>query len=634
MQVLVVEDDEGLNKLVQKSLRKEGFNCRGVLTGADAIDIVKNNTNLVLLIDQRLPDMDGTELVRTLIDRGYKIPFIAMTGNGDEKIAVEMMKLGARDYLIKGLDLTNILPMIFKHLYNELHTEQKLAHAEETLRQNQGRYKALLETTKVIAYEIDLETLEFKYISPQVFDITGYPVKVWKDFEFWSNTIHPDERDYCVNFCMKKTKKGSDHEFEYRMVTADEKIIWFKNLVSLGKKEGKPFSLRGFLIDITQQKKMGLQLQQSQKMESIGTLAGGIAHDFNNMLGIITGNISFALSILNKDDELYEVLSDVQESSKQAKNLTHQLLTFSIGGSPITKSSDINRLLKESAIFVTRGAKANCNFELSDDLWLSEIDEGQVNQVIGNLIINANQAMPNGGIITIRTENTEIKIKSDLPLSAGRYIKIEVEDQGVGISEKHLTNIFDPYFTTKQKGSGLGLATTYSIIARHGGYISAYSEIEKGTIFSIYLPASSMALKETVDKEETKHEGEGKILIMDDQEPILKMVGRIINRMGYDTVSATDGSKAVELYRDAYQSGNPFGLVILDLTVPGGMGGLKTIIELLKIDPKVKAVVSSGYSNDPIMANYEDYGFCGVVPKPYTKAQLSEVLNKIFSEKG
>ncbi|MDM8515526.1 ATP-binding protein [Desulfobacterales bacterium HSG16] len=379
---------------------------------------------------------------------------------------------------------------------------------------------------------------------------------------------------------------------------------------------------------------LGKRLGQAQKMEAIGTLAGGIAHDFNNMLGVITGNISYALSNLKKNDELYEVLCDVQESSNQAQSLTHQLLTFSKGGAPIKKVSDVNSLIRESAIFSTRGASSNCSFELSDDLWATEVDEGQINQVIGNLVINANQAMPNGGIITIRTENTEIEDKSGLPLSAGRYLKIVAEDQGVGISKKHLSNIFDPYFTTKQKGSGLGLATTYSIIKKHSGHITVYSEIEKGTVFNIYLPASSQVFKETPEKEEITHDGQGKILIMDDQEFILKMVGRILNRMGYETVFATDGSQAVEMYIEAQSSGNKFNLVILDLTVPGGMGGLKTIIELLKIDPDVKAVVSSGYSNDPIMANYEDYGFFGVAPKPYTKAELSKVLNKIFGKNG
>jgi CheY-like chemotaxis protein len=238
--------------------------------------------------------------------------------------------------------------------------------------------------------------------------------------------------------------------------------------------------------------------------------------------------------------------------------------------------------------------------------------------------------MPNGGIITIRTKNTEIEAKSDLPLSPGRYINIVIEDQGGGISKKYLLNIFDPYFTTKQKGSGLGLATTYSTVQRHGGHITVSSEIEKGTVFNIYLPASLKDAKEIEYKEDPKHTGNGKILIMDDQKPILKMASRMLNRMGYETEFAIDGTEAIRKYREKYQSKNPFDLVLLDLTIPGGMGGADTIIELLKIDPDVCAVVSSGYSNDPIMANYEDYGFCGVVPKPYTKEQLSEVLNKIF----
>ncbi|MCP3926885.1 MAG: PAS domain S-box protein [Desulfobacterales bacterium] len=380
-----------------------------------------------------------------------------------------------------------------------------------------------------------------------------------------------------------------------------------------------------------ERKKFQDQLQHSQKMEAIATLAGGIAHDFNNMLGVITGNTSFALSILSKKDELFEVLSDIKASSKQAQTLTHQLLIFSKGGAPIKKTVDINKLINEASVFSIRGSKSKCNFELSDDLWRSEVDEGQINQVIGNLIINANQAMPNGGIITIKTDNIEVYIESVLPLSSGSFIRIVVEDQGIGIHKKHLSKIFEPYFSTKQKGSGLGLATTYSIIKRHGGHINVHSEIEKGTYFSVYLPASSKCTKPVEDKGDPIHAGNGKILIMDDQESILKMVGRMLNHMGYETIFATDGTQAVELFRDHYKTKNHLELVILDLTIPGGMGGLKTIIELLKIDPNVKAVVSSGYSNDQIMANYEDYGFCGIVPKPYTKGQLAEVLNRILA---
>lgn len=368
-------------------------------------------------------------------------------------------------------------------------------------------------------------------------------------------------------------------------------------------------------------------------MEAIGTLAGGIAHDFNNMLGIITGNISYVLSRLNKDDELYEVLTDIQESSKQAQGLTNQLLTFSKGGAPVKKVADINKIIRDAAIFSIRGAASKCIFNLSEDLWPVEVDEGQINQVVNNLVINANQAMPNGGAIAICTENVTIESESGIPLPSGRYVKIVIEDQGIGIPEKHLLNIFEPYFTTKQKGSGLGLTTTYSIIKKHEGYITVYSEIEKGTVFNIYLPTSLNDFKEPKDQKEAKHKGQGKILVMDDQEPILKMVGRMLKSMGYKTAFSADGSQAIKMYKKAQTTEDAFDAVILDLTVPGGMGGLKTIIELLKIDSNVKAIASSGYSNDPIMSNYEDYGFCGIVPKPYTKSQLAEILNNIFAEK-
>ncbi|MBF0232588.1 MAG: PAS domain-containing protein [Desulfamplus sp.] len=382
-------------------------------------------------------------------------------------------------------------------------------------------------------------------------------------------------------------------------------------------------------LDITGKKRLEEQLLQSQKMKSISTLAGGIAHDFNNMLSVLIGNVSYAVSTIRKEDELFEILSDALEGAKQAQNLTHQLLTFAKGGEPIKKVCDINALLEETGKFVTSGAKSRFDFKPTADLWTAEIDSGQINQVISNLIINADQAMPNGGIITVKTENTDIQTDSGLPLAEGPYIRITVEDQGIGIQAKHISNIFDPFFTTKQKGSGLGLSTVYSIVKKHNGHITVYSEAGKGTVFNIYMPAILANATKQEEKKDVMHQGKGKVLIMDDQEAILNMVGRLLNLMGYETEFALNGIEAIEKYREAYQGQNPFDLVILDLTIPGGMGGAKTIPELLKIDSNVKAIVSSGYSNDPIMANYEAYGFCGVVPKPYTKAQLSEVLNQI-----
>ena len=371
-------------------------------------------------------------------------------------------------------------------------------------------------------------------------------------------------------------------------------------------------------------------LAQSRKMEAIGTLAGGIAHDFNNILGVITGNISYALSQIDQNEELYEVLIDVQDGAKKAQNLTQQLLTFSKGGEPIKKVINLNQVIKNSSIFMSRGIISKFKFDLAQDLWSVEADSGQFNQVISNLIINSDEAMPNGGIIIIQTENIQIESNNNFQLSAGKYVKISIQDNGIGIHEKYFTKIFEPYFTTKQNGSGLGLATVYSIIKKHGGHIDVNSQIEKGTIFNIYMPVTSKIIKKSVNIQKSKNGDKGNILIMDDQKPILKMVERMLNHMGYNTEIAFEGLKAIELYRSAYEAGKPFDLVILDLTIPGGMGGAKTVSELLKIDPKVKAIVSSGYSNDPIMANYQDYGFYGVIPKPYTKDQIEEVLNRIL----
>ncbi|MBF0452669.1 MAG: response regulator, partial [Candidatus Magnetomorum sp.] len=443
--------------------------------------------------------------------------------------------------------------------------------------------------------------------------------------------LHPDDLN-TVKKQFETLFNGKKISIEYRYKKKNGAYIdLFTNAVPLQDGKSTIMGALGVARDITQKIKYENQVKQVQKMEAVGMLAGGIAHDFNNILGVITGNISHALTSIKKDEELFDVLSDVQQGAMQAQQLTQQLLTFSIGGEPIKKEVDLNRLITESATFNTRGSKTRCEFNITHDLWTVKIDKGQMNQVFGNLIINATQAMPSGGIITLQTENIETGQDHTLPLLGKHYVKLSIADQGIGISEKNMSRIFDPFFTTKQKGSGLGLATTYSIIKKHGGHITVHSKMDKGTTFHIYLPAfSKNVIKEEISTD-VLHHGHGKILILDDQEPILKMVGRMLNRMGYEAVFATDGSLAIEIFRDACRSNKPFQLVILDLTIPGGMGGADTIKELLKIDPNIKAVVSSGYSNDPIMANYQDYGFSGVVPKPYTKNQITELLKTFFS---
>ncbi|MCP3942102.1 MAG: PAS domain S-box protein [Desulfobacteraceae bacterium] len=479
-------------------------------------------------------------------------------------------------------------------------------------------------------------------VNQRLCEMLGYTNEEFES-KTWSELTHPDDLSADIKqFNRVLAGQIETYSLDKRFIRKNKDIVFCS--LSVGCVRNHDGSVKYFvalLQDITdrilaEQKhaKLEEQLQQSQKMNAIGTLAGGIAHDFNNMLGVITGNISYALSDIEKNEEIYEALADAQEGVKQAQKLTHQLITFAKGGAPIKKMVNIKKVIEESTKFVLRGTKAQCDFIFPNDLWPVEVDLGQINQVFTNLILNANQAMPDGGTIHIQAENAKIDSENIMLLEPGQYVKIMVTDQGVGISEKHFLKIFDPYFSTKQSGKGLGLATTHSIIKKHNGYIFAESQLDKGTTFHLYLPATTEPVEQVEKTEYVSYKGEGRILIMDDQESILKISGRMLNLMGYETVFATDGAQAIKLYREAYKSEKPFNAVILDLTVPGGMGGAKTIPELLKIDPKVKAVVSSGYSNDPIMSNYEDYGFCSVVPKPYTKNQLAEVLNKIFDKKG
>jgi CheY-like chemotaxis protein len=251
--------------------------------------------------------------------------------------------------------------------------------------------------------------------------------------------------------------------------------------------------------------------------------------------------------------------------------------------------------------------------------------------VISNIIINADQAMPYGGIIRVQAENCTVQAEHALPLRAGHYVRVSIMDQGVGIPQEHLSKIFDPYFTTKPRGSGLGLATAYAILQKHDGYIAVESAVGMGTTFHLYLPASSQAVRSAPVIPEHPQEGRGKVLVMDDEQVIRELVEQMLSQIGYVVESASDGTEAMALYTKAREAGQPFDVVIMDLTIPGGMGGKDTIRQLQEIDPHIKAIVSSGYSTDPIMANFRHYGFCGVVVKPYNMTELSTVLHRVIA---
>ena len=384
--------------------------------------------------------------------------------------------------------------------------------------------------------------------------------------------------------------------------------------------------------DITEKRKMEAELVKAQKLESLGVLAGGIAHDFNNFLTAIIGNLSLAKMDSKPGDQVVAWLNAMEKASIQAKNLTQQLLTFSKGGEPIKKLVSLSELVKNSATFSLRGSNVRCKFFISEDLLPVEVDEGQIGQVINNLVLNADHAMPEGGIIEIGAENITLTADNEFSLPAGPYIRTSFLDHGVGIRPDHLAKVFDPYFTTKHKGSGLGLTVAYSIIDKHNGRMTVESGLGHGTTFTIYLPASGKPASLPVDEEKCLLIGKGKILVMDDEEFIRDVAIQMLSKIGYEVSTANDGNQTIEMYRQAQKSGEPFDIVIMDLTIPGGMGGKEAIMKLKKFDPNVKALVSSGYSNDPIMSNFRDYGFQGVVKKPYRIQEMSDALRSVITE--
>ena len=402
----------------------------------------------------------------------------------------------------------------------------------------------------------------------------------------------------------------------------------------LRNSQGEISGILGVYQDITRHKRDEAELQKMENLQSVGVLAGGIAHDFNNILLGLFGNISIAMDELSKEHPSYAPLEEAEKSMSRAVRLTKQLLTFAKGGDPVKEHVSLADMVEEVARFDLTGSSVNLVYHPAENLWSVEADRGQLQQVISNLAINARQAMPKGGRLIVSLENADFSEASISTLSRGRYVKVIVQDEGVGINPKVIDHIFDPYFTTKPTGSGLGLATVWSIINKHGGHIGVVSELGKGTVFTFYLPAA--ASLQSAEAKPQAAEGlppasPAKILMMDDEEAISRLAVRMLKPCGYTVTTAPNAQETIELYKQALETGAPFELIIMDLTIPGGRGGKDVIKDLLALDPHVRAIVSSGYAGDPVMANPAAYGFKGTVAKPYTARTLREAVSRALA---
>jgi len=417
---------------------------------------------------------------------------------------------------------------------------------------------------------------------------------------------------------------------EFMLNRKDGSTVWVEITTYPITLDGKRVVL-GIARDITEKRILEERLLRDQKLDSLGTLAGGIAHDFNNILMGIAGNIGLARHRIDGESEAYDYLSIAEKAAIRGKALTQQLLTFSSGGAPVKKTVSVANEVAKAARFALSGSSVEAEFSFQDEECKADIDTGQFNQALCNIFINAKEAMKKEGTVRVGIEEIEVKEKNNTPFLPGNYVQISIRDQGGGISEGVISKIFDPFFSTKKGNKGMGLSVAYSIIKRHNGYLLVDSDPGRGTTFYILLPVSEKSIYTTKRYVSDGQQKTGKILVMDDEEVITAVAANILKEIGYTADTAADGQEAVEKYTQAMESGDPFDAAIMDLTVPGGMGGEEAVKKLLNIDPEAKVIVSSGYSNSPVFADYTRYGFKACMPKPYDIEELKHILKKVLS---
>jgi len=628
VRILCVEDDAGLSLLMQRNLQRRGYLVDTAANGEEGIAAVMANRYDLLLLDYNMPFLGGIDMIRKLADTDALPPTIMVTGDGNVEVAVNALKLGAADYIVKDTEMKylELLPAVIEQVLDRQRLVREKREMLVAMQESEERYRQLFEMNPIAMWVVDRETGMFLDVNRAATERYGYARQEFLTLSRSAIEIPPlpaagtgDPRRPML--LRHRTKNGDIIEVEtqtHQMAFAGRQADVFLN------------------SDMTERRRIEEEHIRIQKLEAIGTLAGGLAHDFNNVLTAILGNISIIRMDFQSGRDIIDRLAALEKASLRARDLAYQLLTFSKGGAPVKRSIDLRPVIRDAAEFVLRGARSRAEYAIADDLAAAEADEGQIRQVIGNLVINADQAMPDGGRIVIRAENVTLGADSESGLEAGPYIKITVADQGSGIPAEIRQRIFDPYFTTRKKASGLGLATSYSILRRHHGMVFLESTGSTGSTFAVFLPAA-MASSGVVAEHPTAGATVAaavRILVMDDEPTVRDVAGLMLESLGYEVCLAKDGAEAVMLYEQAKREGKGYDLVIMDLTVHGGMGGAEAAAKLRQSDPEVRAVVSSGYSSDPVMSEFGRYGFSGVVPKPYTLQGLKDAVDHALASRS
>lgn len=661
-EILIAEDEAFIATRLEERISLMGYGVLGTASsGEESIEMARRlNPDLVLMdivMPGKLDGIDASEIIRSELG----IPIIFMTAYGDDDFIARARNVEPFGYILKPFQKDELKAAI------EIAFHKK--EMEERLKESEARFREMADLQPNVMYETDMD-LRTTYVNRAGLELLGYTREELDKGINAMDHVHPGDREKAARHIERLTEGGSPGPTEYRMLKKDGTQITVLLNGAPIYREGKITGFRGSMADITELKKTQKELLRAKKFSSLWILSGGIAHDYNNLLTAIMGNIELAQTHMRPGDQAYTLLERARKASGEARGLTRKFLSLSRASKPLMRPTAISPILRHETETALEGSNIKVEFSLPDDLWRVEIDEDQMVDVIHHLVTNAREAMstctdekasrPGGGTVRVRAENVNLTEDSHL-LKAGRFLRVSIEDEGGGIPEEDLERVFDPYFSTKERGAergmGLGLTICDSIIERHGGFITAEPESGKGTTFHIYLPATANAQVrqaglpasteerpgETVSefqgaglghKENLEHEVKEssikRILVMDDEELVRDVNAALLSHAGYEVGLAVDGAEAIELYKKAMESGEPFDAVILDLTNQFGMGGVETIGKLLEIDTDIKAIVATGYSADPILTRYARYGFRGAIAKPFSTDELYKTVEEVL----